>query len=366
MPIQTIDILEHIYTAALIPEEWNGVIDRFSAHLNARGGSLFILVDGELYWEAPSATKKIMEDYIAGGWDKNNPRLDGLLARAHPGFVRDSDVCHGDHESLPIVTEFLRPRDIAYTTATVIKGTHDDLAVFSVDRGRAAGSFTQEDIGWLDALRPHLARSIALSSRLRLKQAATATATLSMVGIPAAVIGRNRSVKATNDLFDKLCGTLFLPSAYGGLSLSDPRANLALKEALSPIARSGTKVRSIPLRNADGIVGVLHAVPAYFHARDILGDGGTLIALAQPKDAALIEPEWLRWLYDLSPVEATVAALLARGFTAGDIAVERRTSISSVRSHVKSLLRKTGLTRQTDFVRSIASLAAIEPLTLHR
>ncbi|MEA3533235.1 hypothetical protein [Rhizobium sp. CC-YZS058] len=355
------DLVNRIYTAALIPDEWSGVIDRFSDHMNARGGSLFILADGELFWDAPFATREIMEEYTAGGWNKRNPRLEDLIRRAHPGFIQDSDVYAGDYDSLPIVTDFLRPRNIFYTAATVINGAREDLAVFSVDRGQMAGSFTPHEIAWLDYYRPHLARSIALSSRLKMKQASTATAALGMVGIPAAVIARNHSVVATNGLFDRLSGSVFLPSAFGGVVLADPRANRFLKEALSPVARTSPKVRSIPLSGADGIVGVLHAIPACFHARDILGDGGTLLALAQPKESAVIEPEWLRWLYDLSPVEAHVAVLLAKGDTVEDIAIRRRTSISSVRSHVKSLLRKTGLNRQVDFVRSVASIAAIRP-----
>ncbi|SER46588.1 DNA-binding transcriptional regulator, CsgD family [Rhizobium sp. NFR03] len=360
------DLIGRIYTASLVPEKWVAVIDSLSNRLRGRGGSLFTLSDGELSWDAPAAIRAIMEDYVAGGWDKKNPRLAGLLARAHPGFLQDSDVAEGDYERLPIVTEFLRPRDIFHTAATVIKGAHEDLAVFSVDRGQASGNFTPGDLGWLDGIRPHLARAVALTSRLKMRQAATATAALAMVGIPAAILRRNHTVLSANALFEDLAGTVFIASAFGRLALTDVRANRSLKQALADNRQASSTVRSIPIGNGAGIVGVLHAIPACYHARDILGEGGTLLVLAQPKDSSVIDPEWLHWLYDLSPTEADVATRLARGVTVEGIAAARGTSIASVRTHVKSLLRKTGLTRQSDFIRSVTSLAAIAPAMLSR
>jgi len=366
MDSRDIDLIERIYTAGLIPEGWAGVIDSLSSRMNGRGGSLFILSDGELSWDAPPATRTIMEDYVAGGWDKKNPRLAGLLGRAHPGFIQDSDVAGENYESLPIVREFLRPRDIFSTAATVIKGARDDIAVFSVDRGKAGGHFTCEDIAWLDGIRPHLARSVALSSRLKMQQAATATAALAMVGIPAAILRKNHTVQAVNALFDDLADDVFVSSAFGRISLRDPRANRSLMQALADNRRASAVVRSIPISNGHGIAGVLHAIPACYHARDILGEGGTLLVLAQPRDNSVIDPEWLRWLYDLSPAEANVATHLARGLSVETIATARHSSVASVRTHVKSLLRKTGLTRQVDFVRSATSLAAISPSILTR
>lgn len=353
-------LIDRIYSAGLIPEEWNKVIDQMSSRSNGRGGSIFILSDGVLSWDAPVDTNRIVREYIAGGWDKNNPRLEALLASSYQGFIRDHDIVGSSYHELPIVSQFLRPNDIFYTAATVVSGARGDLAVFSVDRGQAAGQFTQEDMDWLDKFRPHLARSMALSGRLQMKQASSAMMALNTVGIPAALIGKARHVRATNSLFDQLSGRMFLPSAFGRLSLRDAQANLILSEALSENSMAGGRVRSIPLRDKEGVVGVLHAIPARLHARDVLGDGGTLLVLAQPRDNAVIDPEWLRWLYDLSPAEAQVATLLIKGMNAEEVAVERRTSLSSVRSQIKSLLKKTGLRRQTDFVRSAASILAID------
>ncbi|ALN75725.1 helix-turn-helix transcriptional regulator [Aureimonas sp. AU20] len=354
------ELIELIYTAALIPETWPEVIDRMARRMNARGGSLFTLSDGQLTWDAPASTRPIMEAYIAGGWAEKNPRLDGLISRAHPGFIQDSDVANGEYDSLPIVQDFLRPHDIVYTAATVISGAKGDLAVFSVDRGMKAGYFTPTDIGWLDHLRPHLSRSVSLTSRLKMRVAANTTAALQMIGIPAAVIQRGKGLLATNALFDDLIDTVFITRALGRISLADRRADKALQQALSTTSSDNPIVRSIPVTSSEGVVGVLHTVPACRQAMDLLGSDATLLVLAQPRENAGAAPEFLRWLYDLTATEAVIASKLSIGLNVNQIAQETSTSENTVRTHVKAILRKTGFSRQTDFLVSISSLSALK------
>lgn len=353
-------LIEQIYSAGLIPELWPDVIDLMSARMQARGGSLFILSDGQLSWDAPISTKAIMERYIAEGWDRNNPRLSGLLKLAHPGFIQDRHVAEEGYDDLPIVRDFLRPNGIAFTAATVVSGPGDDLAVFSVDRDVPAGQFSPEDIAWLDSLRPHLSRSIALAGRLKMQQARSAVSALQMVGVPAAIVAGNRSIAATNSLFDALAGSIFLPSAFGRLALKDARADKVLQAVISA-GIDVPAIRSIPIAGGGGIAGVLHAIPSSRQANDILGAGGTLLVLAQAKEIASVEPQWLKWLYDLSPAEANVASRLTRGQAIDDIAVEIGVSQETVRTQVKAVLSKSGFKSKADFARVASSLNALDP-----
>ncbi|KQT85902.1 LuxR C-terminal-related transcriptional regulator [Aurantimonas sp. Leaf443] len=358
------DLIELIYTAGLVPEVWPDVIDRMARRMNAGGGSIFSLSEGHLSWEAPAGTRSIMDAYIAGGWADRNPRLEGLLQRAHPGFVQDSDVAQGCYDRLPIVTDFLRPNGIFYTAATVISGARDDLAVFSVDRGQAAGPYRREEIRWLDALRPHLGRSVALASRLRLRQASSATTALAMVGIPAAILRRRHGVVATNGLFDALVGSVFVCGAFGSLALRDRRADQVLRDALAVDHSSRPVVRSIPIAGEEGAVGVLHVIPACRQASDVLGADGTLLVVAQPRTNVTASADCLRWLYDLTPTEASIASRLSAGSSIAEIAAATATTSNTVRTHVKGILRKTGFSRQRDLLMAIGSLAALDPRLL--
>lgn len=358
------DLIEIIYTAGLLPELWPEVIGKLAERVGAHGGSLFSLSEGQLAWEAPASTRRIMEAYVEGGWDRNNPRLEGLLKAKPLGFMRDQDMSAGNYDELPIVRDFLRPHNIYGTAATVIPGVRGDLAVFSVDRGREPGPFTSVEIARLDGFRPHLARSIALTSRMRMREATTAAAALQMVGIPAAVVRRQQGVVATNGLFDALVGRVFLATAHGHLALSDRAADALLQQALRRQERINPPVRSIPVTGQEGAIGVLHVIPACRQALDILGPDANLLVFAQPHEGAPVDPDWLRWLYDLSPTEALVASHLTAGLTLEEIAQQRNTSRDTTRTQLKAILRKTGFSRQTDLVRSLGGLSTLSPQIL--
>lgn len=362
------DIISQIYAAGLLPELWPSVIESLSDQVKGRGGSLFILTDGQLTWDAPQATKTIMEEYVAGGWADRNVRLQRLLEKSYPAFVMDTDFFEEQEiHDLPIFRDFLLPRDIAFTAATVIKGSGDDLAVFSIDRRLAEGRFVSQELDFLNGLRPHLGRAVALAGRLKMKQTMTAVATLQLLGIPAAVLSHNSKVMATNPSFDGLAGQMFLPAAFGRLALYDKRADALLRKALDVNALQNRHVRSIPVRSENRIpTGILHIIPACMQAQDIIGAGGTLLILARPVSDISLNAEWLKGLYDLSPTEAKIAAQLSDGKSLEKIASQTGTARETVRTHVKHLLQKTGFARQIDFVRAAGSLAVIQPFLVER
>ena len=63
-------------------------------------------------------------------------------------------------------------------------------------------------------------------------------------------------------------------------------------------------------------------------------------------------------LFRLTPAEASIAAALLDGLTVDDISASRGLSPKTVRTHVKSLLAKTGTSRQADVIRLFARFAA--------
>ena len=72
-----------------------------------------------------------------------------------------------------------------------------------------------------------------------------------------------------------------------------------------------------------------------------------------------IDQEAVRCLYGLTDAEAAVVEGLVRGLTLGEIAAERRASIHTVRTQMKSVLSKTGAGRQRELVRRVLHGPAI-------
>ena len=66
-----------------------------------------------------------------------------------------------------------------------------------------------------------------------------------------------------------------------------------------------------------------------------------------------VDHEVVRSLYGLTDAEAAVVQGLVRGLTLRQIAAERRASIQTVRTQMKSVLSKSGAGRQAELVRQI-------------
>jgi DNA-binding CsgD family transcriptional regulator len=65
----------------------------------------------------------------------------------------------------------------------------------------------------------------------------------------------------------------------------------------------------------------------------------------------------LQGLFDLTPAEARVAAAIAEGRTVEVIAAAANVSHETVRSQLKAVLGKAGVSRQVDLVQLLAGIA---------
>ena len=79
--------------------------------------------------------------------------------------------------------------------------------------------------------------------------------------------------------------------------------------------------------------------------------------LIEPGPHSQIDSDLVATVLGLTPAEGRVAALLAAGHTVRNIALMSRTRESSVRSHVKRIFGKRGISRQADLIREVLSIA---------
>jgi DNA-binding CsgD family transcriptional regulator/PAS domain-containing protein len=75
---------------------------------------------------------------------------------------------------------------------------------------------------------------------------------------------------------------------------------------------------------------------------------------------ALPSPQRIRTLFNLSRREAALAAVLARGLTLGQAAVDLGISEMTARAYLRQIFQKTGVSRQAELIRQVqASVASI-------
>ena len=82
-----------------------------------------------------------------------------------------------------------------------------------------------------------------------------------------------------------------------------------------------------------------------------------LVLVVDPVRGGCVNPDVASDALGLTRMESRVAVLLARGMSVADIAAATGRQESTIRSHVKHMFTKHGLTRQADLVRLVLSLA---------
>ena len=106
----------------------------------------------------------------------------------------------------------------------------------------------------------------------------------------------------------------------------------------------------------------LHVVPAtgYPPGYD-LWRVAAIVLIIEPGPRSHVDSGMVAAMLGLTPAEGRVAALLAAGHTVRRIALMTGTKENSVRSHVKRIYSKRGISRQTDLVRLVLSITGPVP-----
>lgn len=353
-------MIDNIYQAALVPEEWPTVLREMATIADAKGALLFTTHLDRMQWTASPELQSVFAEFIRDGWIAINRRPERTAALNHPGFIRDDDIFTPDEiEQDPVYTGFLRKNGMGWGTGTLINVPSGDSLIFSVERAYAKGPVPREAVAFLDGLRPHLARSALMASRLGLERAQTMASTLQMLGLPGAVLAVSGRITAANAAFEDLMPGV-AQDRRDRLHLVDDAADALFGETLTRLSLPGPQspVQSIPVA-ADEIrpPTIVHVLPIRGIAHDIFSRVAFLLVATPVDHGAVPGARVLQGLFDFTAAEARVAAAIGEGQTVEAIATARGISRETVRSHLKVVLAKVGVGRQVDLVRLLSGTA---------
>jgi len=252
-------------------------------------------------------------------------------------------------------------------------------------RGEGKDPFNERDVQLLQALLPHVQRALELRLRLAHDEHSLrlTRAVLDALPMGVGVVDAGLKIRFVNDIAGKylagpdtgLCSIRSGPSASSGVYLAAPsREGASVLRRLVASATSGGPGGSVRVASRDGsCVAVLVSPAPRKLADDVAGvdAGGTREALAmvviRPLNEKMPPPtDMLCDLFGLSRAEAEVAAALSGGASAEEVAQQRRVSLMTVRSQIRSILGKSECENLRDLERSMASLAALTPTKARR
>jgi DNA-binding CsgD family transcriptional regulator len=358
------NLIDRIYDAALFPDAWPALLQDLAGTVEAAGCTLLTRRnDNWVGWRlSPGMSAYNGDVYLTSEAAQRSRTTAAMIAANHAGFVADHDVM-GDEEFLsdPMMTEWGTPAGLHRVAATAIFVPGGDTAVYHIQRRAGRPRFTSEELGLLDRLRPHLARSAMLAARWRLERLRAATEALALIGVPAGILDAGGHVLATNAPLEALTDHVVWRTR-NRLSLCDAAADETLQSACIRAAWSeGSGGQSLPARAAGGGAPiVVHIVPLRGRGRELFGGGLTLLAVSRVGQGKAPDAAVIQGLFDLTAAEARVAHGLLSGASAPELARRHGVSRETVRTQVKSILAKSGVRRQAEFLGLLRSAIANE------
>ena len=138
----------------------------------------------------------------------------------------------------------------------------------------------------------------------------------------------------------------------------DAKLQGLLTRVLPPFGAQGAGGSTMVRRSSALPPLVLHVNPvgrqeANFHLWPV----AALVLVVDPASHARIDPAVAAATLGLTGMESRVAVLLAEGMSVSEIAAATGRGESTIRSHVKHMFARHGLSRQADLVRLVLSLA---------
>jgi len=305
--------------------------------------------------------------YFVDCWGRDEciPRLLGL---EDGKFALIRDLYTDDEKKIsPVYNEFRRVTRSQDGLFVVLDGSDGCRVLWSIADSAEPGGWSSAQIEMIKRLAPHI-RQFARVRRVLVDAGALgASLTELLDNTRSGVIHLNRrgQILAANDRArdvllkgDGLNDQGGMLTAGTGEEIVELRRLLA--RALPPYGVQGEGGSMTITRRQSSTPLVVEVHP--------VGEGdtdhrawkvGAIVLITDPLSRPRIDPGALSTILGLSPMETRVAIAVAGGQTAVEVAQALDCAESTVRTHLKRIYRKLGISRQTELIGRILSLAGL-------
>ena len=285
-----------------------------------------------------------------------------------PGTVRTSHMMCSRRVLLASQwwSDWCRPMGISQGIGATILRTGSltfNVTVFADDK---RPDFGDPDRQFLAALMPHLQRAVRVSVELGNRRVRQGQLGQALDHIPAAVFLVASTARV---VYANAAGERMIRTAEGvrvdehGLavgSLADTaRFRAAVgKAALTSAGHPGSSGGCMQVSRAAGSspLEILVSPMRLEDAHPLVDQAVAWVQVTDPDAVAARAAEELRRQFALTPAETRVAVMIGRGLATQEIALQLNLSPHTVRTQIKAVLAKTGLSRQAELVRLVSGV----------
>ncbi|NKB57834.1 MAG: PAS domain-containing protein [Alphaproteobacteria bacterium] len=373
---EVLDVVEGIYAAALDGERWPGVLTAVADIVGGVDTTLevhSVVGAPPLFFVAGDRLPPLgIDDYLSH-YAPICPRIP-YLASQSPGSVGcDYEfISEQEMDRDAFYADFLGSDDLRYFSSGSLINKPGMLGGAYVHRSRRQGHPDAADLTVMTRLVPHLAQGLNLHLHLK-TQSSRETRFLSLVDhLPQAIVTLDArgGVQFANDaaaaILRKGDG---LMQRDGRLHATDVVANADMAAILTELFRrepdAGRMIDNLVVtRRPSGLpayVLALHRLSGVHAVYDDPVAPAAAVFIYDPELAARPRASAMAKAFSLTHRETELAFALLHGRTLHQQAAARDVKISTERSHLKSLMRKTDTHSQADLVRLLTSFLAAIP-----
>lgn len=285
-----------------------------------------------------------------------NPRFAAIPSMGELRVVRDHEfLTQEEMDRSPAFQEFLHPAGVGNFAGLMLRNRPHNIVGVALAQSDKLGRVSDLQTRRLEQVGQVIEPLLRVASKIHLTQADTALAASGRQ--PAAVIRRDRVVMRANTAFDKLLstGALRLDSRRR-LDLRSDKANRAFLSAVSaPLMTADSRFVVQGAGRGGPYICSLYPLPI----EDVMLKRGNvvLLQLEAPLQPLRLDVRIVCEVFGLTQAEGSVADFLFQGLDANAIAKARGTSVSTVRTIIKSVMSKMECHRQAEIVSKLATFA---------
>ncbi|MGH6694721.1 helix-turn-helix transcriptional regulator [Sphingopyxis sp.] len=350
-------LLTDLFGGLLTDTPWEDFLRGLALHLDGTYATLILTMPGTRKpgtIVTPDADPQTSEDY-AESFFASDP-FKGLPEGKVLSF---SDFVQGAARASDFWRDFLEAAGGDQILGVDLRFDSGFEARLRVTRDRSRHDFGVAERDALQALVPHLRHAIQLFERLQASGAEHGVyrGVVEQMGVAAITLDHDGKVIRTNAVAERLLAEGDgLTLAGGRLRLAAGTAHRTLEKLLKMLDAETDPAASPPQRfrierpsgQRDlGVVAKAVTTPAFMRG----GKGAALaLFISDPGQDAAPDPEAIRDLFQLTRMEALLAAALAGGGSLVEAADRLGIAHNTARSHLRSIFAKTGARRQSQLV----------------
>lgn len=356
--------VERVYDAAVAPELWPAVLAQIATYVDGYSAAIFskttTLTDSVIHHHDGRIAEHYRNAYFSHYIKLDPANTLQYFAELERPVSVSSLVPPEEMLESRFFQEWATPQGLVDFVTVALEKSRHSAALLGVFRHASQGAADETIMRRMALLAPHVRRAVLIGRALDKKaaEASDLADTLDSLGSALILIDRDGRILHANAAAYLLLETAQpCRSLAGKLVFNDRAANDSLRCLLTTPAsgRLPCDLR-LTLEHPDGERFLAHALPLNFR-RTRVGSHGAAAVICLQRAALELEatPGVIARSYGLTPTELRVLLAIVEIGGVPETADSLGIGEGTVKTHLRRIFAKTGVTRQADLVRLIAT-----------